>query len=114
MPRSRIFDIGSHTVAIVGDHIVIKPKSNDHMVIVGAPDSSVVPDGFFETEVYVANHASLLIRGEHKGTVRMCIQSDEYPTELAIDNADKGFTQTTLDEIIGRIKNGMDGRDCKA
>jgi hypothetical protein len=93
-------DLGSHTVWIYEDFVIVKPKSNKHMIIISCPDCSIEPDKHFETSIYIGNHAQILVNGEHKGTIHMCLQNGEYPTQLSFDESEGKFDQKSTYELI--------------
>jgi len=59
------------------------------VLIIGTPDESVEPDKEYDTNIYVADHASVLIKGHKKGDLEICVSRDEFPTRLVI-NEDEG------------------------
>lgn len=99
-PKVSQHDIKTHTVIIYEDYVIIKPKSNNHMLIIGCPDSSREPDKYFETSVYIGNHGHLHIKSMHKGTIQLCLQSGEYPTELGFDETEGLFKRKSVYEMI--------------
>ena len=104
MSQPKKFDIKTHIVSVYDDYIIVKPKSNNHLLIIGSPDSSVEPDKYFETSVYIGNHGHLHINGKHKGIIRLCLQSGEYPSKLMFDETEGKFERKTGYEMIEVLK----------
>ena len=100
MEKPKRFDIKTHEVTIYEEHIIIKPKSNNHLLIIGAPDSDCEPNKYFETSIYIGNHGCLLVKGKHKGTMQFCLQHGEYPTELGFDESEGKFTRNPVYDMI--------------
>lgn len=81
----------THSVAAHKDFIGFRPVSRNHLLLIGQSDTSVEPDKKYETSIYIADHASILICGKTKGDLEIRIQSDEYPTKLVIDESERKF-----------------------
>jgi len=79
---------GFGKVHIHDDFIALWSKDKSKEIIIGTPDPTDAP---YELSVYVANHATLLIKGAKKKKVDLLIRSDEYPTSLRIDETERKF-----------------------
>lgn len=86
----------THSLQLHSDFIGIRPISNNHLVIIGLPDTSIDPDKDYETDVHIGNHATILIKGFHKGDLEIRILADEYPTKLIIDKSRGEFEDITI------------------
>ena len=79
-------------VVVFDDFVSVRPIPNaEHMLIIGKPDESIEPDKQYTTDVYIADHASILIKGHKKGDLEICVSSDEFETTLTIDETEGKF-----------------------
>lgn len=81
----------THAITVFKDFVSIRPLPAKHLIIVGQPDTSVEPDKDYETDLYVADHATILVRGNHKKDLEICVSHDEFPTKLVLDEREGKF-----------------------
>jgi len=78
----------------INDGYVAVELPNHKTLIIGTPNSQneAVKEGY-DSEIYVSDHAHILLRGEHKNHIDLLVDTDEYDAGLEIKETESNWME---------------------